>query len=389
MKPRHLAHSLAAAALLLCGQAALAVEPRYQESEAKLAQLRAQIERLQAELRKDRTRQDEAAGELQALDANIARLAVDLRSIEHKLGEAGRRVDSLRRDIAAQQARIRAHKDQLARQLRAAYASANGGFLRLLLSEEDPMRLARMLAYHRYMQAAHKQKMDASAAEIAKLAELEQALAAETASLQTLRDEELKAQAAMAAAREERLAALAAIEAAISARGQEISRLKADAAGLESLLAKLRDVLADVRDLRLDQQPFRTTRGRLEWPLKGALLARYGEQRGVGEMRWSGVLIGGRPGEPVRAVARGHVVFADWLRGFGLLLILDHGDGFMTLYGHNDAIYKENGDWVQPGEVIAAVGASGGQRKPGLYFEVRAAGKPVDPLQWLRVTRGR
>ncbi len=388
MKLHHLAYSLVFAVLLPVSSLAVA-SPDYRESEARLGQVREQIRQVQAQLRREQAQQDAASSQLRKLDARIARTAARLRDLERQLAAGQERVHALRREVAGQQARIDANRSELARQLRAAYASSRDGYLKLLLSTDDPLQLGRVLTYHRYLQAARRQELEAATAELQRLAGLERRLAAETSRVAELRDQELAAQRELAAARRERATALAAIEARVAASGQELSRLQADAEALERLLARLRDALADVKDLRFDQRPFTASRGRLAWPLQGALLARFGEERGLGEMRWSGVLIAAKPGDPVRAVARGRVVFADWLRGFGLLLIVDHGDGFMTLYGHNEAIYKENGDWVQTGDVVAAVGAGGTRRAPGLYFEVRSRGEPVDPLLWLQPTGGR
>lgn len=383
MKLHPLAYTLALAGLLTSAPG-LGAGTDYKESQAQLEQVRQRIQQLQLQMRQERARQDEVSTQLRKLDAAVAAAAGRLRDVEQQLAGANRRVAALGREVAVQQARIGAHREQLGQQLRAAYASSGSGYLKLLLNADDPLRLGRILTYHRYLQAARKQEMDAAAAQLLRLSKLEQTLAAEKAVLEQLRLQALVSQQDIAAARAQRAEALVAIEARIAARGDEIDRLKADAAELEQLLERLRGALADVKDLRLDKQPFRNGRGRLEWPLSGPLLARFGQERGIGEMRWSGLLIQGREGDSVRSVARGHVVFADWLRGFGLLLIIDHGDGFMTLYGNNEAIFKENGDWVQPGEVIASVGAGGVPRAAGLYFEVRAGGQPVDPLQWLR-----
>jgi septal ring factor EnvC (AmiA/AmiB activator) len=387
MKLHYLAYTLVLAGLLASAPD-LVAGADYKESQAQLEQVRQRIQQLQLQMRQERARQDEVSTQLRKLDAAVAAAAGRLRDVEQQLADADRRVAALGREVAAQQARIGAHREQLGQQLRAAYANSGSGYLKLLLNADDPLRLGRILTYHRYLQAARKQEMDAAAAQLLRLSKLEQELASEKAVLEQLRLQALVSQQEIAAARAQRAEALVAIEARIATRGDELDRLKADAAELEQLLERLRGALADVQDLRLDKQPFRNGRGQLEWPLNGPLLARFGEDRGIGGMRWSGVLIQGREGEPVRSVARGHVVFADWLRGFGLLLIIDHGDGFMTLYGNNEAIFKENGDWVQPGEVIASVGAGGMPRAAGVYFEVRAGGKPVNPLQWLRPAAG-
>lgn len=386
MKLFFLASSLVFA-IAIAGSPVLAADPGYRESEARLQQLRMRIEQVQEQLREERSRQDEASERLRKLDEKVAAVASRQREIEGQLDKAAKRVAALRQDVSSQRQRIAAHREQLARQIRAQYANGNGGYLKLMLSEEDPMRLGRILAYYRYFQAAHRAEMDAAAAEILRLSELEQALASEVAVLEDLRTQEQQAQQELAAAREQRVVELERIAARVAARGDEMARLNADAASLERLLEKLRDALADVKDVKLDAVSFRNRRGRLDWPLSGGLLARFGEDRGIGHLRWSGVLIEGKPGAAVQAVAHGHVVFADWLRGFGLLMIVDHGDGFMTLYGHNESLYAETGAWVKPGDVIASVGTGGSQRKPSLYFEVRSDGKPVDPMRWLRASK--
>jgi septal ring factor EnvC (AmiA/AmiB activator) len=130
-------------------------------------------------------------------------------------------------------------------------------------------------------------------------------------------------------------------------------------------------------------EPFAASRGKLAWPVQGRVTGNFGQMRGAGPVRWNGVLLEAAAGTPVRAVHRGRIAFADWLQGLGLLIIVDHGGGYMSLYGHNEALLKESGDWVEPGEPIAQVGDTGGQARSGLYFEIRRNGEPVDPNPWI------
>lgn len=383
MKASYLAISLAFLALS-CTAPALASEPDYQTSRAQLEQVRQRIQQLQGEVRREQARRDRAGKQLRQADEAVAAAATKVHQLEQELAATHRRIDQLEQAVAEQQELLRGQRQQLARQLRAAYAGSSGGALKLLLHTEDPMRLGRMLTYHRYFQAARKQQMQTATEQLQALAQLEQGLLAEVAVLNELREQAVASQQQLQSARAQRAETLASIEARVVDRSSALERLQTDAAALERLLERLRGVLADVQGLQLEQQPFPSSRGRLAWPVDGALLAQFGQKRGIGEIRWNGVLIGGKEGAPVRAVARGHVVFADWLRGFGLLLIIDHGDGFMTLYGHNEAVFKEYGDWVQPGEIIAAIGSGGVPRKAGVYFEIRSGGKPVNPLHWLR-----
>jgi len=132
-----------------------------------------------------------------------------------------------------------------------------------------------------------------------------------------------------------------------------------------------------------EREPFSTLRGKLGWPVEGRVARRFGTRRGP-DLLWQGILIASKEGREVRAVAGGRVAYADWLRGFGLLVIVEHDGGFMSLYGRNQSIYKEVGDWVEAGEMVATVGDSGGADGTGLYFEIRRAGRPQDPLAWIR-----
>ena len=144
----------------------------------------------------------------------------------------------------------------------------------------------------------------------------------------------------------------------------------------------LGELLADIPLGPSDSRPFKQQKGKLPWPASGAFLASYGEPRKQGGLKWNGVLISSKHGTPVRAISHGRIAFADWLQGFGFITIIDHGEGYMSLYGHNETLVKQAGDWVNAGEVIATSGDSGGQPMPGVYFEIRSRGKPVNPGNW-------
>ena len=174
---------------------------------------------------------------------------------------------------------------------------------------------------------------------------------------------------------------LASLEAQSHTRAQNLERLKSEQAGLEKLLRELRAAMA--RFPVEGNDAFTRLRGQLNWPVSGQLVARFGDAR-AGGVRWDGVLVATERGTPVRAVCAGRVIYADWLPGLGLLAIVDHGDGYLSLYGHNDRLLKAAGETVAAGDTIAAAGDSGGSSRPELYFEIRKAGKPVDPRPWFR-----
>jgi len=175
---------------------------------------------------------------------------------------------------------------------------------------------------------------------------------------------------------------LADLHRTISGQGQELERLRENEHRLESLLEELRAQPAP--DMTQEVIAFDELKGRLPWPARGSLASKFGTPRKSGALKWQGVIIAAAGGQDVTAISRGRVVYADWLRHFGLLLIIDHGNGYMSLYGHNQSLFKERGDWVEAGETIASVGDSGGHAETGLYFEIRRRGTPVNPVQWCR-----
>jgi murein hydrolase activator len=180
--------------------------------------------------------------------------------------------------------------------------------------------------------------------------------------------------------RAERGALLAELDTSIEADGGELVRLRDEERRLVDLVTELGALLAA---FPVDsEEPFPRLRGRLAWPVTGDIAGEFGRPRGGG-LRWNGMLLSAPEGAAVRSVYHGRVAFADWLQGLGLLMVIDHGDGYMTLYGHNDALLKEPGDWVRPGEAIGEVGRTGGRADPALYFEIRHRGEPVDPRAWI------
>jgi septal ring factor EnvC (AmiA/AmiB activator) len=254
-------------------------------------------------------------------------------------------------------------------------------FVKLLLSQESPATLGRMLVYYDYFNRARSERIATVATELAALA----ALAAEAreveAELERLQAAQAAELAAQEAARAARRRAIAELETSIASGGGEIEKLRGEEQRLAALVIELGELLAGFP--RDSEEPFATLKGRLPWPVQGRLSRSFGQPRGGGALRWNGVMLAAEVGTPVRAVYHGRVAFSDWLPGLGLLVIVDHGDGYMSLYGHNEALLKEPGDWVTPGEAIAQVGDTGGQTGPALYFEIRHRGAPVDPRPWV------
>jgi septal ring factor EnvC (AmiA/AmiB activator) len=353
-------------------------------SEAELETLRERIGALQAELAEARGAQDRERQRLRDTETQIGRLHRDRTRIERDLDHHRERLAGLEGDYAEQARAIAGQRRALAAQVRAAHAMGRQEQLKIVLNQEDPARLGRMLGYYGYVNRARLERIAAIEAAQERLRRVETELLVEQERLIELQRRHQASAAALETERATREQLLAKISGNIESRDRELARTRADEARLARLLGSLQQALDDIPDAAVERTPFAGQRGRLAWPARGGYSARFGRSRGVGGTRWQGVVIGADEGGDVRAISHGRIAFADWLRGYGLLLIVDHGDDYMSLYGYNQALNKEVGDWVEEGEVIASVGRSGGNARAGLYFEIRHRGRPVNPERWCR-----
>ncbi|GAB4350739.1 MAG: peptidoglycan DD-metalloendopeptidase family protein [Gammaproteobacteria bacterium] len=355
------------------------------EADARLQSVRKAIRDLQATLEQKRTRQGELQASLQRLETELGRLSASIRDIDHKLESGKRRLRQLgqRRDTLDDN--LNEQRRLLAEQVRAAYAMGRQEQLKMLLNQQDPARLGRMMVYYDYFNRARAQRIEEVNATLRELDSVEREINRENAALAELRAQKVSEQETLAEGRAARKELLQRIGRELKTEGRRLATLKEDEQRLVRLLEELarRPTTENV-----ERTSFAKLRGKLNWPTQGKISARFGERRPVGSLRWQGVLITAPEGREVRAISHGRVAFADWLRGFGLLMIVDHGEGFMSLYGHNQSLFKETGEWVEPGEVIASVGTSGGQSVASLYFEIRQDGRPVNPQRWCRRPQG-
>lgn len=349
----------------------------------KLEALNRAIEKIETEQRRDEAAQDKLQAELRDAETDLARLTGRVDAIEGRIDALVARLAELADEQAALAARRDAQRGRVVEELRQAWASGGDDSLKLLLNQEDPEALARVLAYYRYIAAARSEALAGFRETLAELEAVETAAAARRDELGAERDALVARQRELAAARDRRRDAVAALAASIAERDAQLARLARDAEALEEVLGEIE---AAIRDLAIpaDYQPFTAARGSMPWPAAGEHGNRFGRPRNQGRMRWRGITINAEAGSTVQAIHHGRVVYADWLRGSGLLLILDHGEGYMSLYAHNESLLRDVGDWVTAGTPIATVGASGGRERAALYFEIREGGKPVDPARWCR-----
>lgn len=379
--------TLAAALLapLAAGAAAPAARPEAdaRRTEAQLEAVKAEIERITREVNAEQVERQALTRELKSAELSVGEARAAWLEVRRQRSETAARRAALATEKNARETQLGENRAALAGQMRAAYLIGRQEPMKLLLNQKDPALAGRMFAYYGYFGRARAGQIKLIEDDVARIAELETQLASEDEKLAELEKQQRAQLSQFEAAREKRSHVLASLEAQSHTRAQNLERLKSQQAGLEKLLRELRAAME--RYPVEGNDAFARLRGKLNWPVSGHLVARFGEAR-AGGVRWDGVLVATERGTPVKAVCAGRVIYADWLPGLGLLAIVDHGDGYLSLYGHNERLTKGAGEPVSAGDTIATAGDSGGSSRPELYFEIRKGGKPVDPRPWFKAS---
>ncbi len=370
-------------------------------AQKQLQQTRARIKALAEEQKKIEAERSAASKVLREVDDKVSGTQRSLHTLEAQIAEQQKALEDLREKRLALENSLSRQRAELATLIRSAYALGRHEQLKLLLEQDRMSDLARVLAYHRYFQRDRQQRITGISAELQSLAEVGDQIEAKQAELIAARDKQKSELATLAEQRRERGKVISSLDSKFRDRKARITALGRDEKSTVVLLEKLRKLMAQmpkpVAKPGKSGKPGGTPRpalkpsgigsamiptGPLKLPLAGSMLAGYGGTMPDGH-KSQGWLIAGNPGAEVHAASAGRVAYADWLKGYGLLIILDHGNGYMTLYAFNDALLKNAGDSVQAGETISTVGSSGGQGRSALYFELRRNGQPQDPRSWL------
>jgi septal ring factor EnvC (AmiA/AmiB activator) len=361
--------------------------------EKELRELRGRIEALQKGLAEAEEMKTEAVDALRESERAISETNRALRELGTQSRELDQRLRELGEESRAREAALKSQQALLARLLHQQYLGGHAEPLKLLLNREDPNEISRRLHYFGYISRARGQLITETRASLERLQQLSHETGQKAAELATVTAESRSLRERLGREKRAHGRVLTRISRDIQRQRREIGTLKRNETRLARLIERLSKVVARtpsprVRNERVPQAPsgtgpFPGLKGKLNLPVRGELANRFGSPRADGGVIWKGLFIAARAGEDVKAIADGRVVFADWLRGFGNLLIVDHGDAYMSLYGNNEALYKRVGDAIRAGDAVAAVGASGGNADSGLYFELRHQGKPLDPLDWV------
>jgi len=380
---RHLCMAAVASVLCCAGAWAAAELDDSAQAKAKLAAVRARITDLTNRLGDELRKRDALGARLREAELLITakRRRLDTLRAAEAAAERGR--SELRVEQARGQNALQAERAVLGQQVRAAYMIGRQEQIKLLFNQSNPASLGRTLTYYGYFAQERSGKIDTIQSQMMRLQQLVTEIDQQTLQLKTLEIEGNHEVAALERALADRAAALAALTKQVASGHQQLADLRREEQAVESLVADLARVM---QDFPVDStQSFDRMRGKLPWPVQGSVTAHYQEQHANSApgVRWNGEMIEAVRGAKVRAPYFGRVVYADWLQGLGLLLIIGHSGGYMTLYGHAEVLYKSVGDWVAPGDVIAALSDAAGAA-PNLYFEIREGRKTVDPRVWLR-----
>lgn len=321
-----------------------------------------------------------------------------LKSIEGSIGKINRQVRATDKKISAKKAELKQlrdtrlkHQRQLSReneylseQVYAAFTLGRQEKVKLLFSQQDPEALQRNLVYYQYFSNARVDLIQSVQENIRKILDTEQLIQQARSELEDIQRGLNDQKKALKKDLGKRKTIISSLDKQLKKQGGKLNRLEDEASQLQELINSIQEIFEDAPEYEITRQAFTELKGKLAWPVQGKVKSLYGRNKPLSNLRWQGVVIEAPTGRHVRAISHGRVAFADWLRGLGNLVIIDHGNSYLSLYGHNESLFKSAGEWVETGDIISSIGNSGGQQKPGLYFEIRKKGRPQNPTGWCK-----
>lgn len=367
-------------AALLCGAL-----PALAEDEVTPGQIRAlkeQIADIDQWLARAEKNRSSLERQLADIERDIGRLTRERRELRQQASEQQQRLNDFEKEEGELARTLESQRESLKKQIRAAWMEGDAPAVKVLLNEIDPDRIARTMTYYEYLSRDTVQRLETFNANLRQLRQTRQDVQATRVRLGKLEQDVEQRQEQLTANRSRRQQTLASLDTEIRDRRSERQELEADRERLEKLLREVEEAISSIPAPN-ESAPFKSLRNKLPWPAKGKVFSNFGDSYADGKLRRNGMMMNTAEDADIRAVHYGRVVFANWLRGFGLMTIVDHGDGYMTLYGHSSSLFTSPGDWVDAGQAIAAAGRTGGTNDPALYFEIRHNGKPVNPRSWL------
>lgn len=350
--------------------------------QSKLEKLQQSIAKIQDHLKGNKKQRSHVVTELQTLEAEISKNALKLKTLEKDIRAIRKQKKKLEDELNQLKQQLQEQRTVLSEQMRSAYSMGSQQNLKMLLNQQDPAQAGRTQEYFNYLNRARKQQITSFIETIEQTKQTEIALKQTLLTQNTLLKSQKDKKRQRQIHRRQRRQLVAELSDKIQNQESTLTSLETSRSKIENLLKSLGELLADIPTSPSENQPFASLKGKLPWPTKGPFLGIFGQPKNYGDLKWNGVLIKTKLGTPIHVISHGRVAFSDWLQGFGFITIIDHGDGYMSLYGHSESLLKQAGDWVSAGEVIATAGDSGGQLQSGVYFEIRSRGKPINPSKW-------
>jgi septal ring factor EnvC (AmiA/AmiB activator) len=352
------------------------------DEQADLAKLQQEISKLQKWLKKNESDHDKLNQQLRLSDQKIGGIAKKIEETRNQLTKERSRLKSLKKEQSQLKLLKSQQKQLLTKQLKGAQKLGNQGSIKVLLNQNDPQQMSRMLKYYEYFNRSRMEKIQTLISNLKRLNNIESEILEQQNVLTKTESSLLQKNILLKNEKAQHKKLLANLEIRRKEKSNDLNQKQKDQKRLQQLVSEV-STLLDYSSRKQDARPFRSLKGKLPRPAKGRILKAFGNHNVQSRNKWQGWLMKGREGSAITAVHHGRVVFSDWLRGFGLLLIIDHGNGYLSLYARNQSLLKSVGDWVNKGDSIATLGTSGGFKEPRLYFEIRHNGIPLDPAAWL------
>jgi septal ring factor EnvC (AmiA/AmiB activator) len=351
---------------------------------AELKTLQAKISNLQETISEKQDSKSAFVRQLKKTEHSISHISQKISASKNKIVDTESELRQLRKLKKKSRNELSQQNSTLAQQVYLAYTLGQQEKIKLLFSQQDAGNLQRNLIYYQYFSNARIELIKRVQQDIDTLLKTESDINIIKQVLESSHKRLEEQEKDLKKGVLERKTIIASLDQQLKTQGGALNKLQVDAKALESLISSIEEILVESPEPRFDDRPFAKMQGQLAWPVKGKVNRVFGRQKQWSELRWQGVLIEAPVGSHVRAISGGRVAFADWLRGLGNIIIIDHGNSYLSLYGHNESLFMSAGEWVEAGDIISSVGSSGGQDNPSLYFEIRNKGRPQNPTKWCK-----
>ena len=322
--------------------------------------------------------------QLKSIEGNIGKVSKKINSTANKISRKKTELTKLRNARKKHQQQLSRENNFLAGQIYAAFTLGKQEKMKLLFSQQNAQSLQRNLVYYQYFSNARVDLINTVEENISKIIDTEQRIQLARMELENNQQSLKQQKSRLNKDRHKRKSIVSALNKQLKKQGGHLAKLEDDATQLQNLIKSIEEIFRDAPEVEITRRAFAELKGKLAWPVQGSVKKLFGRHKPLSDLRWQGIMIEAPNGRHVKAVSYGRVAFSDWLRGLGNLIIIDHGNSYLSLYGHNESLFKSAGEWVETGDIIGTTGSSGGQEKPGLYFEIRKKGKPQNPTRWCK-----